>query len=400
LTAPSLAGRLAELAVQVGANVQPGQIVTVSAELGMEEVVREVAATAYRRGARFVDVTYYDPQLKRARIERADGDTLGFVPSWYGDRVREFGRCRAARVALTAPSDPDVLRGLDPERLGRDQLPAVSEWMDVLDERTVNWTIVPYPTPAWARLVYPELEDDAALEQLRRDVVHVCRLDEPDPSAAWRRRSEELRALGGRLTALGLDALHFEGPGTDLEVGLLPSSSWLSGTSTTVDGIEHLPNVPTEEVFTTPDPERTVGVVRSTKPLVLVDGTVIRGLETRFERGRAVQLDADEGVELIRGRTARDEGAVRLGEVALVDRQSRIGQLGRVFYDTLLDENATSHIALGSAYEEAVADADLPRINRSGVHLDFMIGGDDVDVTGITRSGARVALLRDGAWQI
>ena len=149
----------------MGANVQPGQIVTVTADLGMEEVVREVVATAYRRGARFVDVTYFDPRVKRARIERADGETLGFVPPWYGARVRELGRCHSARVVVTAPSDPDALSGLDPERLGRDQLPALAEWMDVLGDRTVNWTIVPYPTMAWARIVYPELDDEAAFEQ-------------------------------------------------------------------------------------------------------------------------------------------------------------------------------------------------------------------------------------------
>jgi aminopeptidase len=400
LTPPPLAGRLAELAVDVGANVQPGQIVTVSADLGMEEVVREVVATAYRRGAQFVDVTYYDAELKRARIERADGDTLAFVPPWYGERVRELGRRHSARVVVTAPSDPDILRGLDPERLGRDQLPALPEWMDVIGERTVNWTIVPYPTRTWARLVYPELDDDAAFEQLHRDIVHVCRLDEPDPAAAWRARSDELTAISGRLNALRLDSLHFEGPGTDLSVGLLPSSSWIGATAATVDGLEHLPNVPTEEVFSTPDPERAEGVVRSTKPLVLVDGTLVRGLEVRFEGGRAVHVDAEEGAEVMRGRAARDEGASRLGEVALVDRESRIGKLGRAFYETLLDENATSHVALGSAYEEAVAEQDVPRINRSGTHVDFMIGGDDVDVTGITRSGERVPVLRGGAWQI
>jgi aminopeptidase len=400
LTENSLASRLAELAVEVGANVQPGQIVTVAAELGMEEAAREVAATAYRRGAQFVDVNYFDPRVKRARIERADGDTLGFVPSWYGERVRELGRLRTARIVLTAPTDPEALGGLDPNRLGRDHLPAVAEWMDVIGERTVNWTIVPYPTPTWARLVYPELDDDVAFEHLRRDIVHVCRLDEPDAAEAWRRRCDELSVVGDRLSGLRLDAVHFQGPGTDLTVGLLPSSTWLSAVSKTIDGLEHLPNVPTEEVFTTPDPERTEGVVRSTKPLTLVDGTRVRGLEVRFEGGRAVAIDAEEGGEVMGVRAARDDGASRLGEVALVDRESRVGQLGRVFYDTLLDENATSHIALGSGYEEAVAEADLARVNRSGMHVDFMIGGDDVDVTGITGGGERVPLLRGGAWQI
>jgi aminopeptidase len=400
LTDTSLAERIADLAVGIGANVQAGQIVTISADLGLEEVVREVAARAYRQGAKFVDVTYFDPGVKRARIEHAAEDTLEFVPPWYAKRVFELGKSHCARVVVAAPSNPRALEGLDPNRLGRDQLPAVAEWMDVLSERTVNWTIIPYPTLPWARLVHPELDDQAALDKLTQEVVHVCRLDEPDPAAAWGKRIDELSAVGERLTALGLDALHYEGPGTDLTVGLLPSSSWIGALSTTIDGLEHLPNVPTEEVFTTPDPERAEGHVRSTKPLVLVDGSIVRGLRLRFEGGRAVDVEAEEGAEVIRTRMARDEGASRLGEVALVDRESRIGQLGTVFYETLLDENATSHLAVGSAYEEAVSEEDLPRINRSGTHIDFMVGGDDVDVTGITRDGKRIPVLRGGAWQI
>jgi aminopeptidase len=400
LTPGSLTERLADLAVEVGANVQAGQIVTVTADFGTEEAVREIVARAYRRGAKFVDVTYFDPRVKRARIERAEGGTLEFVPPWYGERVRELGRCHSARIVVTSPSDPDALHGLDPERLGRDQLPALAEWMEVLSERTVNWTIVPYPTPGWAGLVHPQLDPVEALERLNGEIAHVCRLDEPDPAAAWRARVAELSSVGSRLNALGLDALRFEGPGTDLNVGLLPTSSWTGAVSTTVDGLEHLPNVPTEEVFTTPDPERVEGRVRSTRPLVLVDGSIVRGLEVRFEGGRAVQVDAEEGAGVMRMRVARDEGAARLGEVALVDRESRIGKLDTVFYETLLDENATSHIALGSGYEEAVAESDVPRVNKSGIHIDFMVGGDDVDVTGTNSAGEDIPILRGGAWQV
>jgi aminopeptidase len=211
LTLSRLADRLADLAVEVGANVQPGQIVTVSADIGLADFAREIAARAYKRGAKFVDVTYFDPQVKRARIEHAGGDTLEFVPPWYGERVLELGRNHSARVVIAAPSDPLALQGLDPERLGRDQLPALSEWMDVLSERTVNWTIVPYPTLGWARLVHPELDDEAAFALLYGDLFHVCRLDEPDPAAAWRKRIEELTTVGQRLNALELDAIQFKG---------------------------------------------------------------------------------------------------------------------------------------------------------------------------------------------
>jgi aminopeptidase len=279
-------------------------------------------------------------------------------------------------------------------------LPALRESATLVNERTTNWTVCPCPTPAWATLVHPELNADAALERLWEQIAHVCRLDEPDPVAAWKARFEQLIAVAGKLDAAALDALRFRGPGTDLQVGLLPGSRWLCARFSTVDGIVHAPNLPTEEVFTTPDPVRVDGVVTATKPL-FVAGALITGLRVRFEGGRAVEIDADEGAETLRALSARDEGAARLGEVALVDREGRIGPLGTVFYDTLLDENAASHIALGQGFAFAVeGQADTERINRSEIHIDFMIGGNDVDVTGVRRDGSEVPLLRDGAWQL
>jgi len=211
----------------------------------------------------------------------------------------------------------------------------------------------------------------------------------------------ELHAVGKRLDAAGLDALRFEGPGTDLTVGLLPTSQFAGEApgSTTVDGVVFNPNLPTEEVFTTPDPTRTEGVVTATKPLD-VDGTVVRGLRVRFEGGRAVQIDADENADVLRARVDKDDGAARLGEVALVDREGRIGKTGTVFFNTLLDENAASHVALGNAYAAPVGAEDRDRINESAIHIDFMIGSDAVAVTGRTRSGGDVPVLRDGTWQL
>jgi aminopeptidase len=392
--------RLADLAVVFGANVQPGQIVSIGADVGQEEMTRAIAASAYRHGAKFVDVNYFDPFVKRARIEFAGDDTLDFVPSWYGERVLSIGRQRGARISLAGPTAPGVLNGLDAVRAGRDQLPYVRESMIVIAERTTNWTIVPCPIPAWADLVHPELGPEEALARLWKETVHVCRLDESDPIAAWRERIDALGAVAATLNERRFDSIHFEGPGTDLTVGLLPSSRWLTALEETVDGIVHLANVPTEELFTCPDPARAEGHVRSTRPLVLADGTIIRGLEVRFEDGRAVEIDAQEGGDVMRGRAAIDDGASHLGEIALVDREGRIGQLGTVFYDTLLDENAVSHIALGDGVGDSVSEEDAPRVNRSAMHIDFMIGGDEVDVTGLTRGGERVALLRGGVWQI
>jgi aminopeptidase len=388
--------RLAELAVGFGANVQAGQIASVGADIGQEELARAVAAAAYRRGARFVEVTYFDPLVKRARIEFAPDDTLEFVPSWFGERALEVGRQHCARISLAGPTAPGALDGLDPVRAGRDRLPSLPETMRVIADRLVNWTIVPCPTVAWAELVYPGLADAEALEKLWEEIAYVCRLDEDDPIGAWEARFDALERTAARLHSLELDAVHFEGPGTDLTIGLLPSSRFLTAREETAWGQRHIANLPSEELFTSPDPARVDGHVRSTRPLVLVDGAIIRGLEVRFEGGRAVSIDAGEGAELIRARAAADDGAARLGEVALVDRESRIGQLGTTFYDTLLDENAVSHIALGDGVNEAVAEEDIGRVNRSGIHLDFMIGGEDVDVTGLTRSGERVPILRGG----
>jgi aminopeptidase len=392
--------RLADLVVGFGANVQPDQIVSVTCEPGKEELVRAIAESAYRRGARFVDVQWFDPWVKRARVAHARDETLEFVPEWYGQRVLALGDVRAARIALSGASAPGLLADLDPVRAGKDRLPAVKESGQVVNDRTTNWSIIPCPTPAWAKLVFPDLPDEEALERLEQDVIHVLRLDEPDPIAAWRARAETLLAVAGRLTERRFDALHYEAPGTDLTVGLLPGATWQAARFTTVEGIEHMPNLPTEEVFTTPDPERADGHVTASKPLVLTDGTVVRGLRVRFERGRAVQIDADTAQDTMRTIAQQDSGGSRLGEVALVDDEGRIGRLDRVFYDTLIDENAASHVAFGQGFPFLVDESDRARVNESQIHIDFMIGSPAMTVTGITRDGEREPVLVGGNWRV
>jgi aminopeptidase len=391
--------RYADLAVGFAANVQPGQIVVVGAEIGKEALARAVAESSYRHGARFVDVSYFDLHVKRARIMHAEEDTLGFVPSWYGERMLEIGRQRCARVGLTGPVYPGLLDDVDPARAGKDQFPYLKESGQIVNARTTNWTAIPCPTRGWAKLVYPDLDADEGYARLCEQILHICRLDEEDPIAAWRARGDELVASAERLTEHRFDALHFEGPGTDLTVGLLPTTRFMAARFHTVDGLEHVPNLPSEEVFGAPDPQRVEGVVRATKPLVL-GGSTILGLEVEFRGGRAVRIDAESGADVLRAYAARDEGASRLGEVALVDGEGRIGKLDTVFFDTLVDENAASHIALGEAYEFTAGEEDRGRLNTSVVHIDFMIGGDDVAVTGITRDGDRVPVLRGGAWQV
>jgi len=397
-----LLDRYAELIVGFGANVQPDQVVAVEAALEAAPLVRRLTRLAYERGARYVDVVYFDALVKKIRIESAPEESLEWVPPWLGRRMLDLGDLDAARIVLSPFIAPGMLEGTDPARAGRDRLPTVRELFKVVDDRSVAWTISPFPTEKWARLVFPELDPDDALAALWRDIEHVCRLDEADPVEAWRSRIDEIWQAASRLDEIGLDALRFVGPGTDLTVGLLPSSRFAKdgGTSTTRTGIHHVPNLPTEELFTTPDPERTQGVVASTKPLDL-GGSIVEGLRMRFEGGRAVEIEADANADTLRRRVATDEGAARLGEVALVDGKSRIGRLGRTFFNTLLDENAASHVALGDAYATPIADpADLPRINESEIHVDFMIGSNEVAVSGVTHDGDEVPLLVDGAWQV
>ena len=278
--------RFADLAVGFGANVQPGQIVAVECEPGKEYLVRAIAAGAYRHGARFVDVIVVR-SARQARPDRArePPGRSNSCPRGTAERLLALGDWQAAYVGLSGPSAPALLSDLDPALVGKDRLPMLKEATKVIDDRTMNWTVVPCPTPAWAELVFPGLDPAGALERLEREVLHVLRLDEEDPIAAWRARADTLAASAARLTERRFDALHLAGPGTDLEIGLLPRSRWEAARFETVDGLEHMPNLPTEEVFTTPDPERTSGTVTSTKPLVLIDGTVVRDLVVRFEAG-------------------------------------------------------------------------------------------------------------------
>lgn len=393
--------RLAQLTVEFGANVQPGQVVGLSVESGKEAIARAVAEAAYARGAKYVDVSLFDPQIKRSRLLHAPRETLTWVPPWIGERVLELGELHAARISFEGPAEPHLFDDIDPGLLGLDLLPRVKESGTVTGRRLCNWTIVPYVTPGWASLVFPELSAQDAYREMWELIAHICRLDEEDPVASWRQRHDRLDVVAGTLNSLALDAVRFVGPGTDLTVGLLPSSHWITANLETVDGIKHVPNIPTEEIFTGPDPLRVDGVVTATKPLLVPGAAPVSGLRVRFEGGRAVTIEADSGAEILRTMTARDEGAARLGELALVDRDSRVGRSGKVFSSILLDENAASHIALGRAYPFSAGDeADVERLNVSEIHIDFMIGSEDVEVTGLGRDGSEIPILRGGDWQL
>ncbi len=392
--------RLADLIVGFGANVQPGQLVGVSSYVGKEELTREIARAAYERGARYVDVLYSDQLVKRQRLLHGDPAALDYIPPWMLDRLRHFSDEHAARITLSGPQAPRALEGIAADRAGRDLLPYLPETGKIVNLRTTNWCVAPAPTRGWAEIVYPDAEPDEAYDRLWEAIAHVCRLDTDDPVAAWNERLVTVKQGSAALTDRHFDAIRLHGPGTDLTVGLFASSMWHAAEFTTVDGLDHFPNIPSEETFTTPDPLRVDGHVTATMPLELY-GSIINGIRVEFMGGQAVKIDADENAETLRSACAKDDGGTRLGELALVDRGGRIGPLETVFFDTLLDENAASHIAFGSGYALAVADeADKKRVNESQIHIDFMIGSPALDVDGITAAGEQVPVLRNGAWQI
>jgi aminopeptidase len=383
------------VAVRVGANVGAGQNVFVGTQVEHAPLARALTRQAYAAGARYVDVQYVDPHVRRAMIELGPDETLDHSPLWQIERVEAMAG--NAMIATTGDPEPRLLADLDGTRVGRAQpIELRRAGLRLLTANRCNWSGVAFPSAGWARQVFGEPD----VERLWEAVAFCTRLDEDDPVEAWRLHMDRLDRRAGVLNALELDRLTYRGPGTELEIGLLERSLFGSALFRTVDGRPYVANMPTEEVFTTPDARRAEGVVAQTKPLAL-GGDVVEDLQVTFAGGRIVDVKAKRGGDVIRAQLQADENASRLGEVALVDGTSRVGRSGLVYFDTLYDENATCHIAYGAAVTHG-HEGDEPDggINVSTVHTDFMIGGPEVDVDGVTRDGRVVPLLRDDVWQL
>ncbi|HEU5214249.1 MAG TPA: aminopeptidase [Gaiellaceae bacterium] len=386
--------RYAELVVKVGANVQPGQEVFLFPAVEHHDLARALTRQAYRAGASYVHVLYRDGHARKAMIELGPDEALTYAPEWQKVQIESLRG--NSLIATTGEPEPDLLADLDGERVGR-AVPQelVQIQMQLMGENAINWCGIGAPTEGWAKQVFGEPD----VERLWEQVAYCMRLDEPDPVGAWREHIASLAERSAQLNELRPDGLRYRGPGTDLTVGLLPNVRWMSGSMDTSAGTTYVANMPTEEVFTTPDARRTEGTIRSTRPLPLA-GQIIRGLQLTFEGGRAVSVEAETGAELVRSHFATIENCDRLGEVALVTRESRVGQAGILFYDALFDENATCHIAYGSGLPFLLESEPDDRFNLANMHVDFMVGGPELEVDATLADGTVVPLIRNEEWQL
>lgn len=398
--------RYADVAVRVGVNLQEGQDLLIQGKLEHAQLVRVLTESGYRAGARYVTVVYHDDHVRRSMISHAEDEALSWTPPHLLAAMRHVDETGGARISVTGDAEPSLLSDLDPARVGKAKMLELAQMnMDQINRRSVSWTIVACPNAGWAETVFGEPDVD----RLWDAVARATRLYEDDPVVAWKEHIARLAERGEAINSRGFDELHYEGEGTDLTIGLHPDGRWVSADFSTASGIPHVPNLPTEEVFTTPDFRRVEGIVSATRPLQLsAEGVTVKDLKVTFEGGRAVKVEASEGGEVVEAQMSIDEGAARLGEVALVDRASAVGATGVTFNNTLFDENAASHIAYGAAYSLCIDGAKglSPEelvgrgVNHSSVHTDFMIGGPDVTITGATTSGERVTIIEDDAWQL
>lgn len=399
--------KYAELAVRRGLNLQPGQRLIILAPLESVDLIRNITEVAYQSGCSLVNVMWYDEELMRIRFQSAPRDSFGEYSTWSTDGLLEFLNQGAAYLQISG-RDPDLLKGQDSELLAiaNQQVQKLGAPIGAHQAvNSINWNIVTFPTEGWARKVFPDVTSQQAISKLWATIFELCRLNEADPIAVWQQHLDQLAKWSDHLNRKQYDGLHYTAPGTDLTIGLPVGHIWLGGAARSKSGISFVPNLPTEEVFTIPHKNRAQGFVTASKPLSYL-GSLIQNFRLTFDQGRVVDLSAEQGEAELRSIIEADENAGRLGEVALVPNRSPISQSGLIFYNTILDENAANHIALGNAYQftlrngPALSAEEFSQAggNQSLIHVDFMIGSAQMNVDGLTPDGVAEPIMRSGEW--
>ena len=399
--------KLAEVAIRVGLQLQEGQDLVMTGPSTALPLIRRIAEHAYRAGAGVVTPIISDEEVTLARYRSANEASFDRAPGWLYEGMAKAFSGNAARLAI-AGDNPMMLAGQDPSRVARANRANSMAYKPALEKITgfdINWNIVAYPSPAWAKQVFPDEAEDVAIEKLANAIFAASRVDQADPVAAWKAHNAELKKRWTWLNEQRFASLAYTGPGTDVTIGLADGHQWKGGASESKNGITCNPNIPTEEVFTTPHAMRVEGHVSSTKPLSH-NGTLIDGIRVKFEGGKIVEAKATKGEDVLNKVMDTDEGGRRLGEVALVPHSSPISQSGILFYNTLFDENAASHIALGQCYADCFIDGkkltpeqiQAQGGNKSLIHIDWMIGSDKIDIDGVKPDGSRVPVMRKGEW--
>lgn len=398
-------GKYADVVVKVGLNLRKGQRLSIRGILEDAPFIRKVTESAYKAGARYVDVLWSDERSSRIRFEHADPESLTEIPNWLFTRYEEHYQQGEAELAIHS-TDPDLLLGIDPELIAKERTARAKKFEPLRKyENVSNWCVVATASPAWARKVFPELSTEEAQSKLWEAIFNSCRIDVPDPVQAWKDHTDKLIKYKDYLTSKKYSALHYQAPGTDLTIGLADNHVWMGAQESFKNGITCTVNIPTEEVFTTPHKDKANGVVTASRPLNLT-GAMIEDFSITFENGRAIKVTAKKGEADLRKLIETDENACRLGEAALVPNSSPISQRGHLFYNTLFDENAACHLAVGNAYRDTIVggtemtDEEFQAHggNKSLIHTDFMIGSAELDIDGIREDGPREPIMRKGEW--
>jgi aminopeptidase len=405
--------KYADLAIKVGLNLQPGQKLIMQAmrtggvAIQTAPMVRELAASAYQAGSPLVDVLWRDDELKLIRYKYAPGDSFDEYPSWHTTAILDVIENGGAMLTL-ASADPDLLMGQDPDHMDQQQRAFLKYWKPIsahIGKNTMNWILLAIPIEGWAKKVFPDLPEDQQMPAMWDVLFKICRVYEADPLVAWDKHLSDLKKRADYLNQKAYQVLHYTAPRTDLRISLPEGHVWRSAGFMSQSGIPFTANIPTEEVFTLPDKRYTEGKVASARPLIY-SGNIINNFSLTFKEGKVVDFSAEQGEEILKKLLSIDEGASMLGEVALVPNSSPISQSGLLFYNTLLDENASCHLALGSAYRFSLAGGETMPLdefasrggNSSLIHSDFMIGSGDMDIDGILGDGAIEPVMRGGEW--